>query len=230
MTNKMHKLQILLVLLAILFLAGCATQAQVRQKEMSKMYAETVTKYNECSDEVYNNNPKLKNWGALLISGLNDPMAVQKMSIDRYLTEQEKTEFLELREKYIPCDILRLEGLSKVHPDLVSFYTKWKIKLDKEALALIKDELTIGEANTVRLDWILEKKIERTQIIEEIDREVAQSHNAELANRQRASAALQEWVYQQQLLLQNQQLINANRRPTVMNCRYFGSGLRCVGQ
>ena len=39
--------------------------------------------------------------------------------------------------------------------------------------------------------------------------------------------ALQNWAYQQQILQQNQQLINAYNQPRMTNCQYAGAMLNC---
>ena len=53
------------------------------------------------------------------------------------------------------------------------------------------------------------------------------SHDAEIAQRREAAAALSNWSYQQQVLLQNQQMINAINRPRMTTCQYVGAYLQC---
>jgi hypothetical protein len=65
-----------------------------------------------------------------------------------------------------------------------------------------------------------------------VNREIAsgleKSHSAELARRQAAATALSNWAYQQQILLQNQQAINAMNQPRMTNCQYIGAMLNCT--
>jgi hypothetical protein len=60
-----------------------------------------------------------------------------------------------------------------------------------------------------------------------INRDLNASHNTEVAQRQ-AAAALSNWAYQQQVLLQNQQAVNAANRPRTTNCQYVGAYLNCT--
>jgi len=50
-----------------------------------------------------------------------------------------------------------------------------------------------------------------------------QSHEAELAQRQRAAEALSQWA-------QTQQVINAMNHPVITNCNAFGSMVNCVSR
>jgi len=42
------------------------------------------------------------------------------------------------------------------------------------------------------------------------------------------AAAFSQWAYQQQVLLQNQQMINAMGQPRMTNCQYVGTMLNCT--
>lgn len=73
------------------------------------------------------------------------------------------------------------------------------------------------------------------QTASQIDNRLEASHRSEIAQRQRAAAAMQEAgyamqqsSYQQQMLNQNQQLINNMNRLVTTNCNNFCSTVNCT--
>jgi len=229
----MYKLQIILTLVIATHFTGCATQTQAQKQfeYMDETFTVAIYEKNQCVDEVKNSYPEIwVSMDALFITKSNDPKVVQKMAIERYMTEPEKVDYLKIREALAPCKAAVLEGMSRIHPDLVTFRAKWYAKSDEETLALIQDKVTIGEHNVAKHKNITKRNREQQNISNNIFQQLSQSHYSEVANRQAAVRSLQQWSYQQQLLLQNQQMINSINRPTVMNCSYFGNGMRCQGQ
>jgi hypothetical protein len=62
----------------------------------------------------------------------------------------------------------------------------------------------------------------------QLDGDLAQAHQYEIQQRQAALSALSQWAYQQQVVMQNQQMINAMNRPVMTSCRYIGATLNCA--
>ena len=228
----MHPLKLSAAILALLAFAGCATNSQKQWQYTNEALAEVVSEMERCTNAVRSSNPepssRLSN---ITLSGFDDPKTIQKMTIDRYMTESEKADVLQLKELTLPCEVATLEGASKIHPDLVTIFATRFSKSDERTIALIQDKITIGESNVMLKEYNLQASKEGREALKNIQQQLTQSHNAEMANRQAAINSLQQWNYQQQQFLlqnqQNQQMINAINKPTTTNCSYIGNTLNC---
>ena len=86
----------------------------------------------------------------------------------------------------------------------------------------------IGTINQRSIDRFNRWQAEFSQIGQRIVSELNQAHQYEIAQRQRATTALQMWAYQQQALYNQQQLLHATTQPSTMNCHYIGNMLQCT--
>jgi hypothetical protein len=101
-------------------------------------------------------------------------------------------------------------------------------KSDANYLALAERKITWGEFNTATVAARNELTASLQAVGQAIDTKLQNAHAAEVQQRQAAAAALGNWAYQQQVLLQNQQAINAANRPRTTSCQYVGAYLNCT--
>ena len=164
----------------------------------------------------------------IFILAPNDPDAVNKMTLDRFATESEKNDLLHLHSLSSVCRKTYLENLAKVHPDFTALVAKQYAERDETLVYIMKNAMTIGEANEVTNKRLSNLQSEWNSVATNIIQQLDSAHQSELQNRQRAAAAMQQWNYQQQQLLQNQQLINSVNRPIMTNCSYIGNNINCL--
>lgn len=217
-----------------LIAASCATQAQRQFQEMN-MRAEEAFKANEACYDAAEATPAGQRTTEFLITKANDPEAIQKMAINRYVTDEEKQVIIDYRNSVQPCRSEMIEAFSKIHPDFVNLLAKWYAKNDEDILRIVEGEVTIGESNKDLNNLIPKRRAEWTRVSEKVVAQLQSAHQSEMQNRAATAAALQRWSYQQQLLHQNQQMINALQRSTFTqpsikqtNCRFIGSTLNCT--
>lgn len=209
-------------------LVGCATQAQKLSQQMTKTFDETSQKSAECYQKAEATNHDAYSVTKEILLSQNDPKALQKMSINGYLTESEKENILVVRELESNCRVIALEGMAYVHPNYVAYLSKWYAKADENTLSLIQNKIAIGEYNTIEHKDIAVRREKFNEVVANINQQLNQSHSYQLSQRQAAARSLQQWSYQQQQLQQNQQMINSINRPTTTNCRYVGSNISCT--
>lgn len=208
-------------------LAGCATQAQMQYQHILTQHQYALEAVKACAKTVRGTEI----WARLntvFILEDNDPDAIRKMQIDRYANEQEKEDIVEYRRNFQPCRQLALEGFSKVHPLYVNMLASWFTENDEYLLKLIRNEITVGEDNRISEKRRGQRLKEETDIDSQIVQQLQAAHEYEVQNRAAAAAALQQWSFQQQLLLQNQQLINSLHGSAMTNCQFIGNQMRCT--
>jgi len=218
--------QSLPLIVIVFLLAGCATQAQIQYKQMSSNMDKTRNESDTCYYKAEASDAYQK-INRIYILDENDPKALKKMMINRYASKEEKEGFLELNAIITPCRGIALQGLSKVHPDFVTLYSKWYAENDGLIVQVLKGKITIGEANEIVNKWSAKRDGQYNDVSNGISRQLEGAHQSEIENRKRAGAALQRWSFQQQQILQNQQMINAVNKPRTTNCSYIGNTVSC---
>ena len=219
--------QMLYVAAFTLLVAACATQAQKQAQIITSQLNYTNAEAEKCIAQIKKEDVYLRvNQFAIL--DLNDPDAVIKMTIDRFATESEKNDLLQLHSLITGCRKQILENLAKVHPDFTALMAKKFAEADENLVYIMKNDMTLGEANEVTNKRLSDLQSEWNSVAKNIAQQLESANQSELLNRQRAAAAMQQWSYQQQLLLQNQQLINSVNRPIMTNCNYIGNSINCL--
>ncbi len=238
---------VLLALLVLPVLAGCATQAQRQYEQNIHNYNAALTSWQNCKKPI-KESPVAHRLREILILDNDDPRTVEKLALKRYVTEQEAKDIIDYLARMRPCRKLSIEGFSKVHPEYVA--TLARLYSEVDAAKVINHELTIGVANQRIVDRGNQVSVEFSQIGQRIESQLNQAHQYELAQRRIAQQELQKWNYQQQVLanqrraLANQQQINSNNlmnqtiqslnmnrnrnRFTTTNCTYWGNTLNCT--
>jgi hypothetical protein len=207
-------------------LTGCATQAQKQHQQMQTQLQYTLSENKRCQAEMKKEEAHQR-VEATLISGENDPNAIKKMLINRVATQAEKEDLMVVYDRLAVCRKNTLNNLGSVHPDFVALLARWYSENDETLVMILKEEVTIGAANEVLNKRFAKRNDEWNAVANGIYQQLQTSYQIEMANRQRAAAAMQQWNYQQQLQ-QNQQLINSLNRPTTTNCYQVGNNINCT--
>jgi len=214
--------------IAFLFvLTGCATQAQKQRSNMQAQLVQAISETNTCYSDI-SNEEAFKSINAVLILGHNDPRAVEKMLIGRTATQSEKEALLQVLNLSSLCREKNLTNMANIHPDFVSIYAEWYAQYDEEFLILLEGETTIGEVNKLRKKRLSKQATQWNAVTNKIDQQLGKAHQSEMAARERARAALQQWNYQQQQIQQNQQIINSMNRPKMTDCHFMGNDISCT--
>jgi hypothetical protein len=144
-------------------------------------------------------------------------------------TTEEAAAMLQLHSEYLtPCRKLVLQSAGDIHPALVTVMAESYARSDANYARLVTYKISWGEFVTEIEAGLNQRKAQLAQVGASIGKNLNQAHNAEVARYQAASAALAQWGYQQQVLAQNQQAINAMNRPRMTNCQYVGTYLSCT--
>jgi hypothetical protein len=224
------------ILLMIGFaLAGCATQAQRQYEQLNAKYVAALGSLAGCLQSL-KKTPVFQRRNEKFVLDLNDPRTVEKLASKAYVTQEEAQDIIDFSVLRKPCHKLAVEEFGKIHPEYVVSLAKMIAEADADAAKAINKELTIGEINQRGINRANQWQAEFMQIGQRITAQLNQAHQYELTQRQLAAQALQAWGYQQQVLYNQQQLINATvlnntlnstTRPVTMNCVYSGNMVSC---
>jgi hypothetical protein len=88
-------------------------------------------------------------------------------------------------------------------------------------LGLVKRKITWGESKRQGQQVVLAAKQKGLDASRQLSKDLAASHQAEMAQRQAASNALMQWSVQQQM-------INNANRPVITNCTEGIGSINCV--
>lgn len=212
-----------------LFVGGCATQSQKQYQTMDSQIKGAFQEAGTCWERI-KQTPEGRIVGQILLNRPNDPNRIQKLANQRYVTENEIETILKLAKMESPCRNVLTEKLGAIHPSLVDVYAASFAETDEEIVALINHEITIGEKNKRKSKRETKYQREFQRIMQQITSQLNQSHQAELQQRERAGQNLQNWAYQQQLLLNYQQQQQQANRPLSMRCYPNGNAVTCTEQ
>ena len=161
----------------------CQSACQITQTRSSEAYDQFLRQTQEaaaisekCYKEIDENTPQGKSVFTNFLKDLDDPDMLAKISIDRYLTEEEKINFIEYHSMLIKCKKLDTEEF----PEIWSEYLNKQYKLlDDLMIAVIADEIKIGQANRQYRDLILSAEEEANKLFQTITQEYYAAHYQE---------------------------------------------------
>lgn len=209
-------------------LAGCGTtSAQREMGRMKQAAAESAPALDACVARLRGSAPyqelapKIALWDAA-------PSLAQQTD-EATPSAADAAQLLSLHQGYLaPCRRLRLEMADRTVGAFVPILVDAYARQDAVYALVVGRKISWGDAN-LRLSEGRADAAARAEVVKQyVAGGLEQSHNAELARRQAATVALGNWLYQQQVLLQNQQLINAATRPQMTSCQYVGAMLSCT--
>ena len=205
-------------------LGACATGAQREMARMGEAANADAPKVKACFAQA-TSSPE----GKMMVAKLGgDPPTLAAQVNPQKATPEEVQQVLSYHQQLAPCRKMMLEGYSHINPALVPPVANSFARSDSNYAKLVTQKSAWGEFAIEASAIARDRQSEVSAIARTIDQGLAQSHNAEVSQRQAAAAALQNWSYQQQILQQNQQAINAANRPRMTNCQYVGTYLNCT--
>lgn len=183
----MHKSYIILVLLTLSAVTGCATQAQKQYQQMAANMEQSRKETDNCYSDLKKEDV-YQRVNQIFITVDSDPKALEKMMIERHATQEEKRDLLEMNALTQVCRKVVLESLIKVHSDFVELRAKWYAEKDELDAKILKDTITIGEANKFLNKRRLEINEQHSDISKAILQQLDVLHQSEIENRRNAIA------------------------------------------
>lgn len=215
--------------------AGCVTsqptRAQLEADAFVDAHDRAIDNYFACFENAsatFQQTPAGKRLNDIIVSAeRSDPKSIDKMSISRHASEQEKMDLLESRASYVACNEQSLEQFSQVHPAFGNLYAEFLVYDDELLVQVLQGEISIGEMNRVYKRRDVEFVQRWDALLEDIQRDFKVSHDAELQRRAEArrelNASLQNWQLQQQII--NSQSYS---QPTFTNCIVGTYSVNCT--
>src|SRR3990172_7406370 len=203
--------------LCFFIVSGCATMAQKRLASINADFQAAEQRAFACLQHI-ETNPSYK--GISRHAPLTGRIiaTIEQLADDATPTEEEVKVIVAHHNDLSQCRARGIEDLMKIVPSFVSIIVPAYFESDLITVELIKRKITWGEAArrraVIKNEMMAKGHAELLRIFQEYSR----SHEAELQQRQAALYVLSNWAYQQQLLMQNQQLINSLNRPVMTNC------------
>jgi hypothetical protein len=216
------------VAISVLCLSGCATGAQQQAAKMNEaaqvMRADAIAardraaalpSYQVLKDKIPPLDGSSPSMGLQTNASKPDP--------------EEVAALLEFhRDGLSPWRAVVLQDFAKIHPAYAAVAAETYATGDQQYARLVRREISWGEYATSSTQRATAMRVALLRVDQQIKTELNNAHAYEVQQRQAAAAALSNWAYQQQVLLQNQQAINAANRPRMTNCQYVGAYLNCT--
>jgi hypothetical protein len=207
-----------------LCVAGCATAAQREVERMKTSADRGVTAARSCEAQV----TAMPEYQSIKVYMVTDGPSLAAQTNSSKANPEEIRAIFAVHAAMVPCRKIRIEAANEVSPILVPPLVENYARNDATYVALVEGKVTWGEFTRAIGAAHIEGKQKFAAAIAQVGQGLNQSHAAEMARRQQAAAALSNWAYQQQVLLQNQQMINAMNQPRMTNCQYVGTMLNCT--
>jgi len=221
--RKIHNYFILFVI--IFLLLGCATRAQQQYELMERAANDAKAKAQVCYDKSNLNKSVKYVHENIVIDEDSSLNKYQLLSSTQKINEEMTAHLISYLDETNKCRNVAIEGWSKVHPSFVTVYANAFRNYDILYGRLLSGEINIGEFNRLLQEARSVGQKEWDIAGNNLNSALENEHNNELANRQRAAAALQTFSIQQQ---QNQILYNSLNRARTTNCNMIGKYVNCT--
>jgi hypothetical protein len=244
----MHTTKILSLIISLVVLSGCETmganhtQAYMENMRINTAIAEGKKKLDQCIAEIRNNEAVREVDQDIIYAGEDSDNKFSLMMRKEKLTDQQIETFKAAIPHFQRCRnvaLSTLEGLP-FSASLLGLYNQY----DSIYIRLLRNEISIGEANEIKAKAVSEFHTEWAKTAAEIDARIRAAHYSEIQNRQAVAAAalpllmqqqaLQQQTLQHQQAMQQQQLqnmLNNTARPTIYtNCTRYGNQVNCTSR
>jgi hypothetical protein len=201
-------------------LAACATAAQRQYQAAVTNDKAALQDLRECTMAVYNSAGFAPLREHIPANVLTDA-TLEQLSDNRLATDAEIKIILANHPQLQACRKQAFERIGESTPTLIPILLASVSKGEDSLLDLIQKKESWGAYVKGTRDRAVALNAELQGEIRQIDAGFKQSHEAELAQRQRASEAISQWA-------QTQQMINAANRPVITNCNQFGTMTNCI--
>lgn len=211
----------------LLVVAGCATQAQRDETRMSEAIKLSRDEVRACLVRA-EGSPEYQALHGKLPPSQSD-ISMERLVDATKPTPEDSQALLAFHSAYIgPCHKLAIESLGRAHPAFATVLARSYAEGDANYARLVQRQETWGEYAQHSKTLRAETRAALQATGRQIDQQLANAHAYEVQQRQAALSALSQWAYQQQVLAQQQQMINAMNRPVMTNCQYVGPTLNCT--
>jgi hypothetical protein len=216
------------VAISVLCLSACATGAQRQAARMNETVQATKADLIAARDRaVVLPSYQLLKDKIPPLDGSSPSMGLQTNTSKP--NPEEVAALLEFhRDGLSPWRAVVLQDFAKVHPAYAAVAAETYAAGDQQYARLVRREISWGEYATASAQRTTAMRAALVRVDQQIKAELNNAHAYEVQQRQAAAAALSNWALQQQVLLQNQQAINAANRPRTTNCQYVGAYLNCT--
>lgn len=212
---------------SVLALMGCTMQAKNELQDIETQLKYATSENATCQAWLRESDVYQRLNKNFIVHG-DDSEAANKIIIERYPYNSEKADLLRLNNLAAVCRKNNLENFGHIHPDFVALLAQWYAEDDALLVELLRDRLTIGHANKIAYIRLSARHSASQAVGTTITQQLETSHQAEIADRQRAATALQQWNHEQQLILQQRQEISPGDMTRLTTCTYRGDNISCT--
>jgi hypothetical protein len=202
-------------------LAGCTTAAQRQYEIIVSNNRSAAQDLQACAMAVYN-SPEYTPLRRHAPYKATDA-TLEQLADNSLATDEEVKTILEIHPQLQSCRKQALDRVAQSTPTLVPILLTTMTKGEDSLIDLIQKKQSWGAHVRRVRDATIAGTAELQAEGRRIEAGLQQSHEAELAQRQRAAEALAQWA-------QTQQVINAMNRPVITNCNQFGGMVNCVSR
>jgi hypothetical protein len=207
-------MRLIVVFFACVLVCSCQTAAHRQSVSIQEGSQSAQQRAKDCFSKI-TANPAYKSFAQHMpLSGTVYPTLTQ-LADDNLPTAEDAKIIIALHNDMAPCRERLIEDTMKINPGFIPTMLQFYNGSDLIMVNLMQRKITWGEANKNRSALINDFMAKMQVVGSQIDRELAASNQAELAQRQAALNALSQWANQQQVLMQNQQMIVSFRQGCV---------------
>ena len=212
---------------SVLALVGCTLQPQKEVQHIESQLKYATSENATCQAWLKESDVYQRLNKTFIVHG-DDSEAANKIIIDRYPYDSEKADLLDLNNLAAVCRKNDLENFGHIHPDFVTLLAQWYAEDDALLVELLRDRLTIGQANKIVYTRHAARHSESQTMGSTITKDLETSHQSGMSDRQRAATALQQWNHEQQLILQQRERISPGDMTRLTTCTYLGDNISCT--
>jgi hypothetical protein len=221
------------VALAILVSACGATRAEIQSDAIRTAVQKAASDARVCVGKL-RESPDMV--AAQLLLPLNDPSkaTIEQMSSTARPTPQQMQQIVAFKKSVDSCNIATSSHVRPVFPALVNVTDEYRMSLDRVVVALVQDQINLGEAVQKAQSEERLFKAEAMSLLNRTKTALAREHAAEKEERRAsmrefgdALQAANAQMQQQQQLNQQQQLINNLNRPRMTTCNQIAGIVSC---
>jgi hypothetical protein len=215
---------------------GCITDAQKENTRNQRAAPEPTSLGLDCVQRVAE-NPEYEGIRTKLYFGADNQPPVEMLADKSHPTKEQIKLLYRVRDDVQRCRKILLEGPAKTHPVILLTMVNSFAESDKLWVEAAGGKLAWGTFNQRRKDISAEAQANLKQADTQIASQIAsqaqsrnenqsQQESEQREQRQRATAAIEQWSHQQQILANQQQAMFADSQPriTTISCSYFGNG------
>jgi hypothetical protein len=221
------------------FVSGCETMgnktgAQMERDRILGLLKKSDADYIICSSANLQTNAYKKFYSEIFIEKEDSPNKFDLLTSKNKLTVNQKEILKEVVVLGGKCRQASLQPLNGLPYQLLKM--QLYNSMDEIYLKLLKDEITIGQANEAKVKVLMEAKVSWSKETAELNERLQNSHNQEVNNAQRRAEIFMPYLMQQQLIQQQQQqnfyqqqmqqIIN--NRPINTRCNTYGNTIDCI--